>query len=80
MVRSIYADVTDEFMREFVRELQPANCAVIADVLEDWTTPIDVQMRQLGGRVVREPRRGFVNHLMEKQADDAAERRRLHRH
>lgn len=33
--------------------LKPGQAAVIAEVSEDWTTPIDTEMRRLGGKVYR---------------------------
>jgi uncharacterized membrane protein len=66
---SIHADVTDEFAEDIVRELQPGNWAVVAAALEDWRAPIDALMEPLGGRVVRESQKGFVEHLIEKQVD-----------
>jgi hypothetical protein len=35
------------------RELAPGKFAVLADVQEDWTTPVDVSMEAIGGKVFR---------------------------
>jgi len=36
--------------------LQPGQAAVIAEVSEEWTTPVDTAMRRLGGVVYRRPK------------------------
>ena len=36
--------------------LRSGQHAIIADVTEDWTKPIDTQMQRLGGKVYRRPR------------------------
>ncbi len=43
--------------------------AFIAEVSEDWLTPIDIKMEALGGTVVREYRDDFVEDRIEKHAD-----------
>ena len=44
-----------EYETEFV--LNPGQAAVIAEVTEDWTTPIDTAMHQLGGVIYRRPKK-----------------------
>jgi uncharacterized membrane protein len=68
-IGAIHAEVTDEFIEDLARELRPGSSALIAEVVEDWPMPIDARMEKLGGKVVRESRRGFVEHLVEMQAD-----------
>ena len=71
-VRDIFhAGVSDEFIETVTRELAPGTFAVIAEVSEDWMTPIDVKMEALGGRVVREYRDEFVDDMLAKRADAA---------
>jgi uncharacterized membrane protein len=50
------ADVESEAGYETAFVLLPGQHAVIADVTEDWTTPINEQMKRLGGTVYRRSR------------------------
>lgn len=50
------ADVESEAGFETGLVLRPGQHAVIADVSEDWTTPINEQMKRLGGTVYRRSR------------------------
>lgn len=63
----LHTDVSDEFLEDIARELRPGDFAVIAEVQEEWTTPVDTRMAQLGGKVVRESRKTFVEDLIEKR-------------
>jgi uncharacterized membrane protein len=65
----IHAGVSDDFVDKVTGELEPGKFAVIAEVSEDWLTPIDLEMEALGGKVVREYRDEFVEDRLEKQAD-----------
>ena len=51
------AGVTDEFVNDVSAALAPGKCAVVADVWEDWVTPLDTRMEALGGVVFRRTRR-----------------------
>ena len=46
-------DVKDQAGYETGFELRTGQHAVIADVTEDWTTPVDTKMQRLGGKVYR---------------------------
>ena len=48
--------VTDEFVQDVLDALTPGKVAVIADLEEGWTTPLDVRMEELGGVVLRRAR------------------------
>lgn len=50
------AGVTDEFVKEITTALTPGKAAVVADISEEWMTPLDTRMEQLGGVVFRRPR------------------------
>ena len=50
------ADTRQEAADETGFVLGVGQSAVIADVSEDWTTPIDTSIRKLGGKVYRRPR------------------------
>jgi uncharacterized membrane protein len=47
------ARVGDDFVADVTKELQPNRFAVVAEVKEDGTTPVDVRMEALGGTVFR---------------------------
>src|SRR5258708_2040960 len=55
----IRADTRDEAADETGFVLGAGQSAVIADVSEDWTTPIDRAMQKLGGKVYRRGRGGI---------------------
>ena len=48
--------VSAEFVDTVSVLLAPGKYAVIADVSEEWTTPLDMKMATLGGQVVRTTR------------------------
>jgi uncharacterized membrane protein len=56
MINLDRADVTDEFVKDVSTAMAPGKFAVIADVLEDWMTPLDTRMEALGGVVFRRTR------------------------
>jgi uncharacterized membrane protein len=47
------ARIGGDFLDEVSANLTPNKVAVIADVEEDWTTPVDTRMEALGGTVFR---------------------------
>ena len=47
------ADVDAEFLDDVSARLTPGKFAVVADLSEDWVTPVDVQMEKYGGTVLR---------------------------
>jgi uncharacterized membrane protein len=47
------AGVGDEFLDDVARELSPGSFAVVAEVEEGWTMPLDTRMEALGGTVYR---------------------------
>jgi len=47
------ANVDEEFLTEVSTALTPGKWAVIAEVDEDWVTPVDTRMEALGGVVHR---------------------------
>jgi uncharacterized membrane protein len=50
------AGVTDDFVNDVSMAMAPGKFAVVADVLEDSTTPLDERMEPLGGVVFRRTR------------------------
>jgi len=51
-----HAGVTDEFIGDVTTALTPGRVAVVADISEEWMTPLDTQVEPLGGVVFRRPR------------------------
>ena len=51
--------VGTEFVDKVSRELAPGKAAVIAEIDEDWVTPLNTRMEAIGGSVVREWRSDF---------------------
>ena len=45
--------VGDDFLDEVKGRLTPGKCAVVAEVSEAWTLPLDTRMQELGGTVFR---------------------------
>ena len=45
--------VSDEFLDEVAKALTPGKYAVVAEVEEGWTVPLDTRMEELGGIVFR---------------------------
>ena len=47
------ARVGEDFIDDVSQELQPNKFAVVAEIQEDWTTPVDRRMEAIGGKVYR---------------------------
>ena len=57
MLGDLYAaGVNTDFGADVAGVLTPGKCAVIADVSEEWVTPVDSTVEPLGGVVFRSPR------------------------
>lgn len=52
------ADVDGDFLDEVSKALQPGKSAVVADLSEEWVTPVDMRMEELHGVVFRTTRAG----------------------
>jgi uncharacterized membrane protein len=52
-----HSDVDTQAGYESQFQLKPGQYAVVADVSENWTTPIDTQMGRIGGKVFRRARK-----------------------
>ena len=50
------AGVTDDFVNDVSSAMAPGKFAVIADVWEDWTTPLDTRIEAIGGVIFRRSR------------------------
>jgi len=47
------ARVGYDFIDDVKQQLQPNKFAVVAEIQEDWTTPVDTRMEAIGGMVIR---------------------------
>jgi len=47
------ARVGDDFIDDVSKKLLPNRFAVVAEIQEDWTTPVDTRMEAIGGTVFR---------------------------
>jgi len=50
------AGVTDEFVNDVGTLLTPGKAAIVADIVEEWVTPLDTRMERIGGVVFRRTR------------------------
>ena len=67
--------VGEDFVEKVAAELAPGKAAVIAEIGEDWTTPLDTRMETFGGTVLRTWRADFEDDQIENEI--AAERAEL---
>ena len=47
------ARIGEDFVDDVRQQLQPGKFAVVAEIQEDWTTPVDSRMEAIGGKVFR---------------------------
>src|SRR6516225_5915721 len=53
-ISDLYAAGVDaDFLDDVSATLRPGKCAVVADLSEEWVTPVDTRMETLGGIVFR---------------------------
>jgi uncharacterized membrane protein len=55
------AGVAADFVDEVARSLRPGKVAVVAEINEEWVTPVDTRMEALGGEVLRRARTEVVD-------------------
>jgi uncharacterized membrane protein len=48
-----YARIDEDFLDDVKKHLLPTKFAVVAEIEEDWTTPVDTRMEAIGGTVFR---------------------------
>jgi uncharacterized membrane protein len=66
--------VSEDFLAEVSRHLSPGKVAIIAEIDEEWVTPLDTRMQALGGIVSRRARGEFIDAQIEREsAADRAE-------
>ena len=69
MLSDIYvAGVNTDFLAEASAKLAPGKFALLADISEEWVTPLDTRMEALGGFVIRTPREQFEAEQWERDA------------
>ncbi|HTY46668.1 MAG TPA: DUF1269 domain-containing protein [Methanomassiliicoccales archaeon] len=67
----IFRDVVDEdFLSEVSAKLTPGKFAVLADLSEEWVTPLDTKMEGLGGVVFRTAKQNFEDSRLDKVVRD----------
>jgi len=47
------ARISEDFVDDVKQALQPNKFAVVAEIQEDWTTPVDTRMEAIGGKAFR---------------------------
>lgn len=62
------AGVSEDFLRDVARALRPSKSAVVAEIEEDWITPLDSLMDMLGGIVFRRVRAELGDAELERDA------------
>lgn len=62
------AGVGEDFLRDVSRALRPSKSAVVAEIEEDWITPLDSLMDMLGGIVFRRVRAEVGDAQLESEA------------
>jgi len=50
------AGITDEFVNDVSNAMAPGKFAVVADISEDYTTPLDTRIEKIGGVIFRRAR------------------------
>lgn len=57
--------VSAEFLGEAGEELEPGMVAIVAEIGEDWVTPVDSRLEALGGKIFRRARQEVVDAQIE---------------
>lgn len=57
-----------DFLDEISRQLSPGKAAVVAEIEEEWITPLDTRMEALGGTIYRRPRAELIDVKVERDA------------
>jgi hypothetical protein len=66
----LHAGVGEDFVADIERELAPGRFAVFAEVSEDWIAPLNLKMEAVGGKVLREPRKEFIEAQLHARVDE----------
>lgn len=54
-----HSGVNEDFLGELSANLTPGKWAIVSDISEEWTLPVDSRMEALGGTVFRSDRENF---------------------
>ena len=60
--------VGEDFITKVSKELSAGKTAIIAEIVENWTTPLDTRMQAVGGTVLRTWRADFEDEQVAKEA------------
>jgi uncharacterized membrane protein len=63
------AGVATDFVDEVAGSLKPGKVAVVAEINEEWVTPVDTRMEALGGEVLRRARTEVVDAQIASEQD-----------
>lgn len=61
--------VGSDFLETIGKELAPGKTALVAEISEEWVTPLDNRMEAIGGVVIREWRDDFIDDELQKRID-----------
>lgn len=53
--------VDKDFINEISQKLVPGKVGLVAEISEEWVTPLDSRMEALGGTIIREQRADFIH-------------------
>ena len=60
-----HAGVGANFVNDVGQKLEPGMVAVVAEVDEDWISPVDMRLGELDGTIIRSPRAVFLEQQLE---------------
>lgn len=67
-IGDVYAAGVDaDFLSDVSAALSPGKCAVVADVSEEWVTPVDTTMEKMGGVVFRTAKKDVLDDEMRRE-------------
>jgi uncharacterized membrane protein len=66
MYDTAHLGIGEDFLTEVERSLQPGKAAVVAEVWEEWTLPVDTRMESLGGVVFRRSRQEVEDAIIDR--------------
>jgi uncharacterized membrane protein len=58
--------VGEAFLEDVAKRIQPGNVAVVAEIQEEWDTPLDARMERVGGVVIRTKREEVLDSRIER--------------
>jgi hypothetical protein len=65
----VHLGINEDYLYEVEKSLQPGKAAVVAEVWEEWSLPVDNRMESLGGVVIRQSRWEFIDARMERDIE-----------